>query len=88
MVCRKCIVKGRVQGVFFRASTQVQARRLQISGYARNLADGNVEVMACGTAAALDELQQWLWVGPAAAEVAAVICVDVNVDIPAGFVTA
>lgn len=86
--CRKCIIKGRVQGVFFRASTQIQARRLQLSGYAKNLADGNVEVVACGAVEALDELQQWLWIGPAASEVTAVICSEIDADIPAGFVTA
>lgn len=65
-------VTGRVQGVWYRASTQEQARRLGITGYARNLPDGSVEVLACGTAEALAELERWLWQGPPRAQVAEV----------------
>ena len=62
-------VSGRVQGVFFRASTQTRARQLGLTGYAKNLADGSVEVVACGDPAAIDRLQAWLHDGPPAAEV-------------------
>ena len=62
-------VHGRVQGVWFRDSTRREAERLGISGYAINLADGNVEVLACGRASALDELQAWLHEGPPMARV-------------------
>ncbi|MGH8190819.1 MAG: acylphosphatase [Rhodanobacteraceae bacterium] len=72
MGCARFLVAGRVQGVFFRASTREQALRLGISGYARNLADGNVEVVACGDDAALAELERWLHQGPPAARVQAV----------------
>ncbi|WP_329742724.1 acylphosphatase [Dyella sp. A6] len=65
-------VSGRVQGVFYRASTCEQARALSLTGYARNLADGRVEVLASGEAAALDALEHWLWQGPPAATVTAV----------------
>jgi len=62
-------VHGRVQGVFFRASTQRQARPLGLAGYALNLPDGTVEVAARGPAQALDDLEQWLKKGPPAARV-------------------
>ena len=73
MPCAKFIVGGRVQGVFFRASTRSEAARLGLTGYAKNLADGSVEVLACGDAAALDELQRWLNLGPPAARVRSVV---------------
>lgn len=69
MACAKFIVSGRVQGVFFRASTRNEAVRLGLNGHAKNLSDGSVEVLACGDVAALDELQRWLHKGPPAARV-------------------
>jgi acylphosphatase len=66
------LVAGRVQGVWFRAATREQALRLQLRGFARNLADGGVEVVAVGAEDALAELEQWLWQGPPLAKVASV----------------
>lgn len=74
--CRRFRVTGRVQGVFFRASTQTRARDLGLAGHARNLSDGSVEVLACGDVAALDALQQWLYEGPPMARVEAVTASD------------
>ena len=54
----RCIVTGRVQGVFFRASTEREAQQLGITGYARNMSDGSVEVLACGEASAVEELKE------------------------------
>ena len=71
VACR-CLVAGRVQGVFYRASTRARAESLGVTGYARNLPDGRVEVLACGTAAAVQSLCDWLWEGPPAAQVSAV----------------
>lgn len=68
-VCFQFYVAGRVQGVFFRASTQKQARALHLKGYAKNLPDGRVEVMACGEPDAVQRLQTWLRKGPPLAEV-------------------
>jgi len=62
-------VHGRVQGVWFRDSTRREAERLEISGHAINLPDGNVEVLACGTPEALAELEAWLHSGPPLAQV-------------------
>lgn len=72
MPCTRFIVTGRVQGVFFRASTRERALQLGIAGHAKNCADGSVEVVASGTQAALDELDGWLHHGPPAARVDAV----------------
>jgi len=87
MPCAKFIVNGRVQGVFFRASTRAEAVRLGLTGHAKNLADGSVEVLACGDATALDELQLWLRIGPPAARVENVTRSSVEETAPAAFVT-
>lgn len=63
------VVSGRVQGVFYRASAAAEASRLGVRGWARNLDDGRVEVVAAGDDAALAELSDWLWRGPPAADV-------------------
>lgn len=88
MACLRCCISGRVQGVFFRASTQREALRLGLTGYARNLADGSVEVLACGEASALAALQAWLHTGPPASRVEAVACEPVSQPAPQGFTTA
>jgi acylphosphatase len=66
------IVRGQVQGVNFRYSTQAQARRLGLSGWVRNRADGAVEVLAEGPRSQLDQLLEFLHHGPRAASVAEV----------------
>jgi acylphosphatase len=68
-VIRRFLVLGKVQGVYFRHSTRLEARRLVIRGFARNLPDGSVEVLAQGDAAAVEELRVWLRRGPAEAQV-------------------
>jgi len=71
-VARCCLVAGRVQGVFYRASTRQRALELGVTGYARNLADGRVEVLACGESAAVSALCEWLWTGSPASQVTSV----------------
>jgi len=71
--CRRYVIRGRVQGVCFRASTRSQAKQLNLTGYARNLQDGRVEVVACGELKALNVLEAWLHQGSALAEVVEVI---------------
>jgi acylphosphatase len=73
-VCMHCKVTGRVQGVFFRASTRNRAVELGLNGWVRNMPDGSVEVLACGDEAALETLRGWLHEGPPMARVAAVQC--------------
>ncbi|MFT3805933.1 acylphosphatase [Arenimonas sp.] len=72
MIAAKFIVSGKVQGVWFRASAREQAVRLGLRGSANNLVDGSVEVIAIGSAEAVDELERWLWRGPPLAEVTSV----------------
>lgn len=82
-------VEGRVQGVFFRASTRDEAVRLALTGYARNLAAGGVEVLAVGQPDAIDQLERWLEHGPPTARVDHVVREDLpDHDRPAGFITA
>ena len=85
MACARFIVSGRVQGVFFRASTRDEALRLGITGHARNLDDGCVEVLACGSDDALAALERWLQHGPPLARVGAVAREDANVEAPVRF---
>lgn len=68
-MCRKFIISGRVQGVAFRAFTRTRAEQLNIHGYAKNLADGRVEVVACGAVADVQQLLDYLWQGPSFAQV-------------------
>ncbi len=82
MKCMRCIVRGRVQGVWFRDSTRRRARELAITGSAVNLADGSVEVIACGDRDALEALRQWLHQGPPLARVDGVSCEPAELDAP------
>ncbi|MCH9296553.1 acylphosphatase [Pantoea allii] len=63
MVCYKAWVQGTVQGVGFRYSTQAKANALGVKGYARNLDDGRVEVLASGEAEQVEALVAWLKAG-------------------------
>ncbi len=68
-IARRFSVSGRVQGVNYRRFAATEAAALDISGYARNLDDGSVEVLAEGSAINLDLLAQKLSKGPPAARV-------------------
>ena len=70
MMVSVCVnIIGKVQGVFFRASTQREAERLGIVGCARNCEDGSVQVLATGKEAAIQQLLAWLAHGPRLARV-------------------
>ena len=62
-------VHGRVQGVWFRGATQSTAQRLGVAGWARNLADGSVEILAQGPRGAVERLIAWCHHGPSSARV-------------------
>lgn len=81
----RCIVGGRVQGVYYRAATAEQAQRLNVDGWVKNLADGRVEVVAAGEAEAVAQLARWLWQGPPAARVDAVHVEEWTSSVPRGF---
>lgn len=66
---RRVRITGRVQGVFFRAWSQQQARELGVKGWVRNAADGSVEGHLEGDEAAVKALIQRLWEGPPSAKV-------------------
>ncbi|MCK9606630.1 MAG: acylphosphatase [Methylomonas sp.] len=78
--CLHIIVKGRVQGVYFRAYTQKQAVKLNLNGYARNLANGDVEIIARGEHADLQQLVAWCHKGPLLAKVSEVMVSDHDAD--------
>ena len=76
MAAARFIVRGKVQGVWFRASTRDVAVRLGLTGHARTLANGDVEVLAMGDAEAIATLADWLQQGPPLARVDAVLRSD------------
>ncbi|PTR26370.1 acylphosphatase [Luteibacter sp. OK325] len=88
MKAARFVVRGKVQGVFFRASAREQAKALALTGHARNLLDGSVEVVVYGEAAAIDRLEVWLHDGPDSAEVNELYREDLGThDAPTEFVT-
>ena len=73
MAIATIIVKGRVQGVFYRHSTREHANLLGLSGWVRNLPDGTVEIEARGSRRIIDKLVQWCHTGPPGARVEGVV---------------
>ena len=82
MIAREIIVKGTVQGVFYRASAREKAEVLGLFGWVKNRADGAVEIWVEGEDRMVQEMTEWCWRGPARARVddVAVKAVD-----PAGY---
>ena len=62
-------VFGQVQGVFFRAGVQSEAKRLDLFGWVMNHSDGSVELIAEGELSKLEQLLEWCMAGPAEASV-------------------
>jgi acylphosphatase len=90
VISKKCLVGGRVQGVFYRATAAQRARELGIRGYAKNLPDGRVEVLAIGDAQLVQSFIEWLWTGSSASKVTSVEASDVALEPhehPKGFST-
>lgn len=86
-LCMRCYVAGKVQGVWYRASAKEQADKLGVKGWARNLPDGRVEVLACGAYEKLELFYSWLQQGPQLAKVESCSREDLSWHEYAGFQT-
>ena len=60
----RAVIKGKVQGVFFRMETQQAARRIGVAGWVRNRRDGSVEALIAGDAEKVDAMLAWCRKGP------------------------
>lgn len=80
MIRVRVLVSGRVQGVFFRASTAHEARARDIAGWVRNRPGGEVEAVFQGTPEDVAAMISWCRIGPPAARVDAVEVTDEMVD--------
>jgi len=69
---RHLVIRGRVQGVWFRESMRIEAERLGLAGWVRNRMDGSVEAVIQGSAEAIEAMTRWAHRGPEAAHVTGV----------------
>jgi acylphosphatase len=79
IVTRHLLIRGRVQGVWYRESMRQEADRLDIKGWVRNRSDGSVEAIVQGTAGAVEQIVTWCRRGP---EHASVARIDIDERIP------
>lgn len=86
-ICVQAFVSGKVQGVWYRQSTKEEALNRGVTGWAKNLNDGRVEVMLCGDATAVAEVQAWLHEGPDLARVDKVVAEETEYRSFEDFVT-
>jgi acylphosphatase len=75
-ITRHLWISGRVQGVWYRESMRLEAERLGITGWVKNLPDGRVEAVISGNPESLEAIIAWAWKGPPMAKV-------LNIDIQA-----
>lgn len=87
VVRRHLIVRGRVQGVWYRGSCAERAQAAGVNGWARNLPDGRVEIVVEGEPDAVEELEQWCHEGPPYARVVGVEAWDEEAQGLTGFDT-
>ena len=76
LICKRCVIEGRVQGVFFRAATNQKAQELGIHGWVRNMPDGRVESLLQGQADLVEQMMDWFWQGSRYSHVTSVQCYD------------
>jgi len=86
-ICVHAFVSGTVQGVWYRQSTKEEALKGGVTGWAKNLNDGRVEVLLCGDADAVVKVQRWLRQGPELARVDEVVVEELNYQSVEGFIT-
>lgn len=84
-ICKHGYVAGKVQGVWFRGFTQDQALTMGLTGWARNLPDGRVEILLCGDATAVEAVIATLHEGPPMAEVREISFEETVAQAPKGF---
>jgi acylphosphatase len=82
---RRVVVRGRVQGVFFRDTIRRRAREAGVSGWVRNRSDGAVEAVFEGDSGAVEEMVALCRQGPPQADVREVECFDEEVEGTGGF---
>ncbi len=82
------VIKGKVQGVYFRASARDVANKLAIKGWVKNMPDGNVEVVAEGSKEQLDKFIEWCQHGPKQSQVneVKINTVEANLSLPEVFI--
>ena len=76
----RLLISGRVQGVYFRVFTRKKALQLGVKGYARNLADGQVEIVAVAKEPILEKFILWCHKGPITARVDQVVFIPLDSD--------
>ena len=79
------LISGKVQNVFYRRFCQTQAQRLNLSGWARNLDDGRVEIKVYGDITALEIFEKKLWQGPMLANVTDILAEKILFESYEGF---
>lgn len=82
MKCAHLVVSGKVQGVFFRANVRNKANELSLKGYAKNLENGDVEVVAEGDESKIKELIDYIKSGPGISNISGV---QINHKVPENF---
>jgi len=76
MICKRCLIDGRVQGVFYRASAYEKAQQIGVKGWVRNLSDGRVEALVQGERDQVEDMLDWFWQGSSYSSVSSVQCYD------------
>jgi acylphosphatase len=85
MISRQILIKGKVQGVFFRASAKKLAEHLALKGWVKNTRNGDVEAIVTGNQNAVMEFIEWCRHGPREAVVKEVIVTELPVSTYSGF---
>lgn len=85
MICLHLLIRGRVQGVYFRSSSKSVAEELEINGWIRNTDAGDVELLACGEEKKLSRFLEWCRKGPSRARVTELIQSASDAIPPSGF---